>query len=65
MVLYGKISSIETDNTVFKVVFPNRENVVSPATAKAGHVGLLAVGDSVAVIFSSKDLATGLIIAKY
>lgn len=65
MILYGKISSIETDNTIFKVVFPDRENVVSPAIPKAEHVGLLTVGNNVAVIFSSKDLATGLIVAKY
>lgn len=65
MVLYGKISSIVTDNTVFKVVFPDRENVVSPAIPKASHVGVLTIGDSVAVIFSSRDLATGLIVATY
>jgi len=65
MVLYGKISSIEIDNTIFKVVFPDRENVVSPAIPKADHVGTLEIGDRVAVIFSSKDLTTGLIVATY
>lgn len=65
MVLFGKVSSIEVDNTKFKVTFPDKENVVSPVISKAPHVGELTVGSNVIVACRPGDLSGGVIIATY
>lgn len=62
MILKGKVSSIEITGT--RVVFPERENDVSPPLLKAAHVGVLQVGDSVVVVFFSTNMVDGVIIAK-
>ncbi len=64
MILFGRVSSIEVDNTIFKIVFPDKENLVSPPLQKADHVGILEVGNSVVVAFPSNDVSTGVIIGK-
>lgn len=63
MVLKGKVSSIESAGV--RVVFPDRENTVSPLLKIASHVGPLEVGNDVAVIFFSNSMKDGLIIAKF
>ena len=64
MILFGKVSSIEVDNSIFKIVFPDKENLVSPPLQKASHVGVLEVGDSVIVAFGSADVSSGVVIGK-
>ena len=58
----GKVSSLEGAKA--RVVFPDRENIVSNSLPIASHVTGLAVGDNVAVVFFN-GMSDGLIIAKF
>ncbi len=63
MFLKGIVSSIETNEA--RITFKDRDNIVSPTLKIASHVGTLSINDTVAVIFFSKNMSDGLIIAKY
>ena len=63
MSLKGKVSSIDCGGA--RVVFPDRENNVTPVLLIATHVPNLQVGDDVAVLFFSDNMLDGLIIAKF
>lgn len=59
----GKVSTI--DGAKARVVFPDRENIVSNPLLIASHVTDLTVGDNVAVEFFNGNMSDGLIIAKF
>ncbi len=61
MILLGNVSSIESG---YRVTFPDKENIVSPPLQTASHVGTLEVGENVVVVFTSNNIASGVIIGK-
>lgn len=63
MNLKGKVSSVEHEGV--RVILTDRNNTVTVPLQTASHVGVLNVGDSVAVIFFTNNMTDGLIIAKY
>lgn len=63
MTLNGRVAAVDAAKA--KVTFPDRGNAVTPSLPVAAHVGVLQVGDHVAVVFFSDSMADGLIIAKY
>ncbi|WP_026486681.1 hypothetical protein [Caldanaerobius polysaccharolyticus] len=63
MQLKGLISSIEGNKA--RVTFPDKDNSVAYLLPIASHVIDLEVGNRVAVIFFSNNMADGVIIAKF
>ncbi|WP_041272384.1 hypothetical protein [Desulfitobacterium hafniense] len=63
MVLKGIVSSAESSG--IRVVFPDKENLVSAPLPAALNIGALDVGNKVVVVFFSDSLQDGVIIAKY
>jgi hypothetical protein len=61
MILKCKVSSIDSSGT--RVILLDRGNAVTPPIQTAAHVGVLEVGDIVAVVFFN-NFSDGLIIAK-
>lgn len=65
MTLKGYVSVADNISHTARIVFPDRENNVTPELPVAPHVGDLVPGDRVAVIFFSSNKTDGLIIAKF
>lgn len=65
MTCKGIVSTINNDNRKARVIFRDRDNVITPELPVAIHVGDLQVNDVVAVVFFSSGLSDGLIIAKF
>lgn len=63
MLLKGQVSSIESDGV--RVTFKERDNTVSAPLKTALHITELSVGNNVAVVFFSDNMADGLIIARW
>lgn len=64
MVIMGKISSF--DGSKIRVVFPNRNNIVSPPLPSIIVHPLveLMVGDTVVVGFTGKEIQDGVVLGK-
>jgi len=63
MVLRGKVSSVEQEGV--RVVFPDKDNTVSPPLKTAAHIDSLQIGENVVVVFFTASMKDGLIIAKF
>lgn len=63
MVLRGIVSSIET--TGVRVTFPDKENTVSAPLQVSTSVGILEIGNNIAVVFFSDNMQDGVILAKF
>lgn len=64
MTVKGKVSTFDEINRTARVVFPHLDQVVSADISYAKHV-TVNVGDMVAVIFFSENMADGLIIGVF
>lgn len=63
MVLKGILTSFEQGKP--RVVFIDKEKIVSPPLNVAAHVTGLNINDNVAVIFFSNSMVDGLIIGRW
>ncbi|KPU42154.1 hypothetical protein OXPF_39330 [Oxobacter pfennigii] len=63
MNLKGKVSSIEAEGV--RVILIDRDNMVTPPLKKGVHIGTLAIGDDVAVMLFSENIADAIIAAAF
>jgi phosphotransferase system IIB component len=65
MIFKGYVSTIDNTAHRARIILKDMEDFVTPELPLAFHIGSLEVNDMVAVVFFSKSMTDGLIVAKF